>query len=113
MSRSWVLFLRDMRVAAGKVQRYVGSRDREAFFGDEVVLDATIRNLEILGEAAKGIPPEVRARYPEIEWRGIAGLRDVLAHGYFAVNNTVLWEVIQTKIPPLVAQLERIREPPT
>src|SRR5882724_3639741 len=80
-----------MRQAAGKVVRYVGGRDRQTFFADEMAFDATLRNLEILGEAAKGIPEEVRVRHPEVDWRAIAGLRDILAHAYFALDHATLW----------------------
>ncbi len=86
MSRSWELFLRDMLEAAGKVIRYTDERQMDAFVADEMAYDATLRNLEILGEAAKNIPGEIRQRYPEVDWRGVAGLRDILAHAYFALT---------------------------
>lgn len=84
MSRSWELFIRDMLDAARRVIRYTGDQQVESFVEDEMAYDATLRNLEILGEAAKNIPDEIRLRYPDVDWRGVAGLRDVLAHAYFA-----------------------------
>jgi uncharacterized protein with HEPN domain len=72
--------------------------------------DATLRNLEILGEAAKKIPEGVCRRYPEVDWRGIAGLRDVVAHAYFALDNATLWKIVRGDIPRLVEQLERIEQ---
>ena len=108
MSRSWLLFLDDMRQAARKVLRYVGGRDQQAFFADEMAFDATLRNLEILGEAEKGIPEEVRARHPDVDWRAIAGLRDILAHAYFALDDATLWDIVQSKVPRLLDHLDRI-----
>jgi uncharacterized protein with HEPN domain len=110
VSRSWLLFLDDMREAARKIDRYVAGRDPDAFRADEMAFDATLRNLEILGEAVKGIPEDIRARYPEINWRGVAGFRNVLAHVYFAVDQETLWDIIANKVPQLLVQLEQITE---
>lgn len=108
MSRSWELFLRDMLEAARKVIRYTNDRQVEAFVADEMAHDATLRNLEILGEAAKNIPEEIRQRYPEVNWRGVAGLRDVLAHAYFALDEATLWKIVRADIPQLLELLEKI-----
>jgi uncharacterized protein with HEPN domain len=108
VSRSWELFLRDMLEAARKVIRYTGNRQVEAFVADEMAYDATLRNLEVLGEAAKGIPEEIRQRYPEVDWRGVAGLRDILAHAYFAFDDATLWKIVRTDVPQLLDLLERI-----
>jgi uncharacterized protein with HEPN domain len=105
VSRSWELFLRDMLEAARKVIRFTADRQVEAFIGDEMAYDATLRNLEILGEAAKSIPEEVRQRYPDVDWRGLSGLRDVLAHAYFALDHPTLWKIVQFDIPRVIELL--------
>ena len=108
MSRSWQLFLRDMQESAGKIARFTAGATTEAFVANEVMYDAVLYNLQILGEAAKKIPDTVRQQHPDIYWRGIAGLRDVLSHAYFAVDSAALWKIVSVDIPRLVVQLERI-----
>src|SRR5262245_45363032 len=86
MPRDFEVYLEDIRQAIGKIRRYTEGLTRDAFEQDDKTLDAVIRNLEIIGEAAKIVPDSVRASYPAIEWRKIAGLRDILAHQYFEVD---------------------------
>jgi uncharacterized protein with HEPN domain len=77
---------------------------------NELVYDAVLRNLEVLGEAAKKVPEDVRNRYPWVEWRAIAGLRDVLAHAYFALDDATLWDIVARKVPALAEALRQILE---
>jgi uncharacterized protein with HEPN domain len=105
VSHSWELFLRDMLEAARKVIRFTADRKLESFVADEMAYDATLRNLEVLGEAAKCIPEEIRQRHPDVDWRGLAGLRDVLAHAYFALDDPTLWKIVQIDIPRVIERL--------
>ena len=89
LSRDWQLYQSDMRAAAGKVVRYTAGMDRLAFAKDELTRDAVLRNLEIIGEAAKYVPPDARARLADVDWRRIAGFRDVVAHAYFGIDDAI------------------------
>lgn len=80
----------------------------ERFEGDELLRRAFVRSLEIIGEASKKVSPAFRAEHPEVEWRAMAGMRDHLIHGYFAVDHELVWDVITTKIPALRQQIARI-----
>jgi uncharacterized protein with HEPN domain len=108
MSRDYQLYLEDIANSIGKVQRYVEGMNFDQLMGDEKTYDAVLRNLEIIGEAVKNISDEVRDKYPEIEWKKIAGLRDIVAHEYFGVDETIVWDVIQNKLPTLKQEVENI-----
>ena len=99
-----------MLEACEKVMRYTEGLDFDTFVRNELVYDAVLRNLEVLGEAAKKVPDPVRARYPSVEWRAIAGLRDVLAHAYFALDEATLWDIVAQKVPALAEVLRQILE---
>ncbi len=80
----------------------------EAFMDGSHWQDATIRQLEIIGEATKRLSPELHTKYPDVPWRRVAGLRDVLIHGYFGVELTAVWQLTQTEIPEIRKRLETI-----
>ena len=82
--------------------------DRLSLEQDRRTLDAVVRNLEILGEAAKHIPEPMRIRYGSVPWRQIAGLRDVIIHQYFAVDLDIVWQVLVEKLGPLERELRQI-----
>lgn len=108
MSRDLQMFLDDMRDGCHKIISYTQGMSRQEFFSNALVYDATLRNIEIIGEAAKHIPDSIRAQLPKIEWRKIVGLRDVVIHAYFGLDDNIIWDVVKNKIPELLTQIEEI-----
>ncbi|MGB7413139.1 MAG: DUF86 domain-containing protein [Thermosynechococcaceae cyanobacterium] len=108
MSRSVQLYLEDICTSCIKVQRYTLNMTFEDFIEDERTYDAVVRNLQIIGEAVKKIPSDIREQYPNVEWRKIAGLRDILAHAYFGLEDETLWDVVQNKVPELLEQVQLV-----
>ena len=101
MSRDYKVYLQDVLEAAQKVRQFTAGFTLDTFSQDAKTLDAVVRNLEIIGEAVKHLPEDVRSRYPGLDWKKIAGLRDILIHEYFGVNVEVIWDVVRQKIPEL------------
>jgi len=110
VSRDWRLYLDDIREACEKIVRYVGRMDKDAFLGDEKTCDAVLRNLEVIGEAAKNLPADIKALCPEINWRKVVGFRDIIAHGYFGLDHAIVWEVVSQKVPELLGCIRKIPE---
>lgn len=102
MSPEYTLFLRDIQTCCQKIIRYTSGLTKDLFLKNEVVYDATLRNIEIIGEAVKQLPQTVRDQYPEIEWRKIARMRDLVIHHYFGIDNAIVWDVIRHKVPELL-----------
>jgi uncharacterized protein with HEPN domain len=101
--------LADIAECCEKILRFTAGIDRERLAEDELRSDAVIRNIETIGEATKNLPDEIQARMPGIEWRKIAGMRDILSHVYYRVDPDIVWDVVETKIPDLQRS---VREPP-
>jgi uncharacterized protein with HEPN domain len=110
MLRDWTFFLEDIQESCSRVLRYTQGMTFEQFRADDKTYDAVVRNLEIIGEAAKGLPDDVRAMMPDIEWSKATGLRNIVAHAYFGINNEILWDVVQNKVPPMKAAVDSFME---
>ncbi len=108
MPRDYKVFLEDILVSIGKIQRYTAGLSQKVLFEDEKTLDAVVRNLEIIGEAAKKIPARIRTKYPSAKWKKIAGMREILIHEYFGIDSEIIWDIIQNKLPVLEIESKRI-----
>ena len=107
-SRDWRFRIEDMLEAIGRIEEFVHGRNLDSFLNDRRTSDAVVRNLEILGEAARNIPEEIVSRYPEVPWKKARDMRNVLIHAYFGVDLPSVWQTIQEDLPPLKAQLTTV-----
>jgi len=108
--REWRFYVDDMIGFAEKVLAYTEALDQASFVARGLNYDATVRNLELIGEAATHVPESVRSGHSEIPWRLIIATRNRLIHGYLGIDNDTLWSIIQTDIPTLLPALRRLRE---
>ena len=92
--------LQDILEAIRQIERYA-ARGRQAFENDELIQNWFVRHLQIIGEAARALPPEMRGREPDVPWSKIVGMRHILVHDYFAVDTQVVWDVIERDLPDL------------
>ena len=110
MSRDEGLYLDDVQTACERVNKFTWGMSFEDFMRDDRTYHATLRNLEIIGEAIKNISDETKAKFPQVKWRKIAGFRDIVAYDYFGVSDEIVWDVIQNEIPLLTKQIQEIIE---
>ena len=107
--REWRFYLEDMIEFTLKIQSYTDGLDQAGFIAENVVYDATLRNLELIGEAATHIPKEIQSAHPDIPWRLIIATRNRLIHAYLGIDDDTIWSVIQDDIPALLSALQTLR----
>jgi uncharacterized protein with HEPN domain len=111
LSRDWRLYWNDMRGSAAKIARFTDGMDQISFASNDLTRDAVLRNLEVIGEAAKHIPPDIRAKVQGLDWRRVIGFRDVVAHAYFGIDEAILWNIVSVKVPELITAMEDAGSP--
>ncbi len=107
-SRGMKLFMGDILEAIRKIKLYTEGMNYDEFLKDDKTKDAVLRNLEIIGEAVKNLPAEVKKKHPKINWRVIVGMRDKLIHEYFGVSYQIVWETIKSDLPAFERQISKI-----
>ena len=108
MPRDSRVYLEDILEATRKITTYTDSLSKAVFLEDEKTLDAVVRNLEVIGEAVKKLPEDLRARHSGVEWKKIAGLRDILIHEYFGLDAEIVWDIVRNKVPALDREVRTI-----
>ena len=109
-SRDWQFRIRDIVQAITAIQQNIGSMDFEDFQGQDTIVKAVLYDFLIIGEAAINIPTEIQARYPNIPWRVMANMRNVMAHEYFQINLNIVWRTIKNNLPSVLLQLRELIE---
>jgi uncharacterized protein with HEPN domain len=106
--REWSFRVEDMLECIGKIQSYTEGMDYQSFSNSGITVDAVLRNIEIIGEAANHIPDEITAMAPDVPWGVIRGMRNILAHEYFGANTEIVWQTVCVAIPRIVEPLQRL-----
>lgn len=106
--RDWRLRVQDILDAIATIQSYTAGMDYPAFDQDRRTVDAVLRNITVIGEAASRIPEAIQVASPEIPWADMRDMRNVVVHEYFGINRQILWDTTQTDLPPLVLQLQAL-----
>lgn len=104
------LYLKDILKAMESIEDFVKGMNYEEFKNNDLVSSAVIRKFEIIGEAIKNIPQEIKKNYPDIPWKTMAGFRDKLIHFYFGIKYEIVWETIKSKIPELKERIKNVIE---
>ncbi len=108
--REWRFYIQDMIRFASNVLSYTEGMDQSAFIASGISYDATLRNLELIGEAATHVPKDVQSQNSDIPWRLVIATRNRLIHGYLGIDDDTVWSIIQDDIPALLSALEILQD---
>lgn len=108
--REWRFYLQDMVKFAQNVRVYTEGMSQESFVASGISYDATLRNLELIGEAATHVPENIRGQYVAIPWRLVIATRNRLIHGYLGIDDDTVWSIVQEDVPALLSVLEKIQD---
>ncbi len=110
MPREYKSYLMDIKISIEKIEKYTENLSFEQFTEDGLIQDGVVRNLEIIGEAVKNIPEEIKDSEQDIDWKKIAGLRDILIHAYFGIDVDIVWDIVKNKVPELKNKVLKLLE---
>lgn len=110
MTREFLDYVEDIADAIQKARSFCSGMTFQSFAEDEKTIYAVLRAIEVIGEAAKKVPAEIRKKYPDIPWKDITGMRDKLAHDYFGVDLQTVWTTVQVDLPAVLPLFQGLRE---
>jgi len=108
MTRHVALYIKDILQNMQDAEQFIEGITYEQFVNDKKTFNAVVRAIEVMGEAAKNVPPTIRTRYPLIPWKEMAGMRDKVTHFYFGVDREAIWLAVKERIPPLKPTIEQV-----
>ena len=108
-AREWRFYLDDMMSFCVLVLEYTQGIEQKQFVSDRMRFDATVRNVELIGEAATHVPESIRLSQPDIPWRKVIATRNRLVHGYLGIDNDTLWSIVAVDLPPLLEALRKMK----
>lgn len=108
IKREYILYLEDMFQSMQRIEEYIGDLKFKQFKKTHIVVDAVVRNFEIIGEASKKLPADIHEKYPEIPWRKMYGLRNLIAHEYFGIDYEMIWEIAKANLPKNREDLQKV-----
>jgi uncharacterized protein with HEPN domain len=108
MTRNISLYIKDILQNMQDAQNFIRGMSYKKFVADKKTFNAVVRSLEVIGEAAKNVPEEIRSKYPSVPWREMAGMRDKVIHFYFGVNREAIWIAVKDRIPAVKLLIEQV-----
>lgn len=108
MKRNYKLFVKDILDAIDKIEEFIGNMEYGEFIQDDKTSTAVVKKIEIIGEAIKNIPRDVRVKHNAIPWKDIVGMRNKITHNYFKIDYEIVWNVVKEKLPALKIQVEQV-----
>lgn len=110
MKRELRLFIEDISESVRLIEKYIGGLSKGDLDNNQELKDSIVRRLEIIGEAVKNIPDDFKEKYPEVPWKKIAGLRDIIIHAYFSIDLDIMWDIIKKDLPYLKEKIQKIKK---
>lgn len=110
MNRDFKLFIEDILENIELIENSTCKLSKTQFESDRDIIDATVRRLEVIGEAVKNLPELLINKYPDIQWEEIAGTRDKIIHHYFGVDLNIIWDIVKINLPDLKIKIQKIKK---
>jgi uncharacterized protein with HEPN domain len=108
IKRDFIFYLEDMLKSMLRIEEYIGDMEFEQFKKNNMVVDAVIRNFEIIGEASKNLPENIKRKYPLLPWKKMYGLRNIMSHEYFGIDYEMIWEIAKNNLPKNAHDIEKV-----